>query len=296
MPEGSISILGGNSLTYYYKLVIPGTYMYHCHREAAEHMQMGMLGNLFVRPAQDRLPSQTFPGGFAHTQGNIYGYNDADGSTFANSEVPIQLGSTDAWFHNLDQGIQNVSFSIEDPKYAQLNGRGYPDTANPGSLPVVPPQDNFGNLGNSNYPTPPLPNQNVSTQITATHGQKVLLRFSSLDTTKFFTLTGLGLPMKVVGHDGRLLEQCTQVDPHNEVECLTPSRISPVVSAAPKTGFGTSSITLGGGMSDDVLVDLTNVTPGTYFLYTTNLNYLANDEEDYGGMMTELVVQGGGRR
>ena len=28
----------------------PGTYMYHCHVEATEHMQMGMLGNLYVRP------------------------------------------------------------------------------------------------------------------------------------------------------------------------------------------------------------------------------------------------------
>ena len=34
----------------------PGTYMYHCHVEATEHMQMGMLGNLYVRPAQDGTP------------------------------------------------------------------------------------------------------------------------------------------------------------------------------------------------------------------------------------------------
>jgi hypothetical protein len=29
---------------------------------------------------------------------------------------------------------------------------------------------------------------------------------------------------------------------------------------------------------------------GTYLLYTTNLNYLSNDGEDFGGMMTEIVV------
>ena len=44
-------------------------------------------------------------------------------------------------------------------------------------------------------------------------------------------------------------------------------------------------------MATDVLIDTAGVAPGTYFLYTTNLNYLANDKEDYGGMMTTVVVQ-----
>jgi len=29
---------------------------------------------------------------------------------------------------------------------------------------------------------------------------------------------------------------------------------------------------------------------GTYFLYTTNLHQLANDAENFGGMMTEIQV------
>ena len=29
---------------------------------------------------------------------------------------------------------------------------------------------------------------------------------------------------------------------------------------------------------------------GTYFLYTTNLDHLSNDAENFGGMMTEIVV------
>jgi len=41
----------------------------------------------------------------------------------------------------------------------------------------------------------------------------------------------------------------------------------------------------------DVIVDTAGVTPGTYFLYTTNLNYLSNNDQDFGGMMTEIVVQ-----
>jgi hypothetical protein len=47
---------------------------------------------------------------------------------------------------------------------------------------------------------------------------------------------------------------------------------------------------LGGGEAREVILDTTNVEPGTYFLYTTNLDHLANHNEDYGGMMTEIVI------
>ena len=59
VPDNSVSINVGSSLTYFYNIVEPGTYMYHCHVEAAEHMQMGMLGNLYVKPAQNKLADGT---------------------------------------------------------------------------------------------------------------------------------------------------------------------------------------------------------------------------------------------
>jgi hypothetical protein len=51
-------------------------------------------------------------------------------------------------------------------------------------------------------------------------------------------------------------------------------------------------VTLGGGESADVLIEIpAAAASGTkYFLYTTNLNYLSNREDDLGGMMTEIVV------
>ena len=52
----------------------------------------------------------------------------------------------------------------------------------------------------------------------------------------------------------------------------------------------TNSVTLGGGETYDVILDTTNVDPGTYFLYAADLNNLSNDSEDYGGMMTEIVI------
>lgn len=77
VPENSISINMGSTLTYFYNLAVPGTYFYHCHVEAAEHMQMGMNGNLYVKPAQNQLADGTVlnPGAadpFVHNTGNEY--------------------------------------------------------------------------------------------------------------------------------------------------------------------------------------------------------------------------------
>jgi hypothetical protein len=54
--------------------------------------------------------------------------------------------------------------------------------------------------------------------------------------------------------------------------------------------FDVTTLTLGGGEVREVLIDTADVATGTYFLYTTNLNRLSNNEEDYGGMMTEIVI------
>jgi FtsP/CotA-like multicopper oxidase with cupredoxin domain len=248
-------------MTYYYKQYEPGTYIYHCHVEAAEHMQMGMLGNLYVRPRQNRLPPQTFANGFVHAAGNQYAYNDGDGSTFYNVEYALQLASFDHNFHDASASVQPLPFADMRPTYAMINGRGYPDTVNPGALP--PPVDGDGAPANFGKVSQPL-----SALVSASVGQKILLRLSSLDVTRFFTVSVLGLPMKVVGQGGRLLR-----GPDGK-----------------NLAYDTSSVTLGGGESVDVIIDTAGATPGRYFLYTTNLNYLSNNAEDFGGMMTEIRI------
>jgi len=247
-PMASIAINMGASLTYYYQAPDPGTYMYHCHVEATEHMQMGMLGNLYVTPLQDG----TSVGGCTSAK---YVYNDGDGSTCYDVDYPVQIHAFDSNFHDLHIAIQPLPFAMMKDNYPMLNGRGYPDTINPASL--TPPADNGG-----------IPSQKVSSLITATSGQKILLRISSLATVDFYTLTVLGIPMKVVGRDARILRS----------------------SGGANLSYMTNSVTLGGGESTDVILNTAGVAPGTYFLYTTNLNNLSNDAEDYGGMMTEIVI------
>jgi hypothetical protein len=249
-------------------------------------MQMGMLGNLYVRPRQNRFEDNwCFATGQVETPGNCaghqhsnpdynanrnlddpvhgdkYAYDDGDGSTYYDVDYPVQIGSMDPDFHDASEGVQALPFALMSDKYPMLNGRGYPDTMNP--------------LAIMNTADDPKPSQKDHTKIDATVGQKVLLRISNLNVTRLYTLATLGIPMKVIGYNARLFRGPS---PDGGV---TPGK---------NLYYETNSLTLGGGEAVDVLLDTTGVTPGTYFLYTTNLNYLTNNEEQFGGMMTEITI------
>ena len=127
------------------------------------------------------------------------------------------------------------------------------------------------------------PTQRIDSRIVATQGERVLLRISNLNVTTFNTLTSPWLPMQVVGRDAKLLR-------------------SPAGGDIYRT---TNSVTLGGGMSMDEILDTTDVAPGTYFLYSNNqyqLNTQLCDPTDLecfqydnpqgglGGMLTEIVI------
>jgi FtsP/CotA-like multicopper oxidase with cupredoxin domain len=246
MASGGINM--GSTFTYYYNNVEPGTYMYHCHVEASEHMQMGMLGNLYVKPAQDDAPP-VCPGGRVFAG---FAYNDGDCSTGYDVAYYIQETAFDPRFHHADNSYNPLNFADMNDTYTMFNGRGYPDTIYTGSI---------ANINGNN-------SQNTNALITATSGQRILLRISSLSTVDFYTVTLLGMTMQVVGQGARLLR-----GPDGK-----------------NLYYTTNSITLGGGESNDVIIDTSDVAPGTYFLYTTNLHNLSNDAEDFGGMMTEIVI------
>jgi hypothetical protein len=78
----------------------------------------------------------------------------------------------------------------------------------------------------------------------------------------------MGIPMKIVGYNAKLLRD----------------------QAGNNLYYTTNSITLAGGESLDAILDSTGVAPGTYFLYTPQLDHLSNDAENFGGLMTEVVV------
>ena len=285
VPDASVAINIGGSFTYYYLAPDAGTYFWHCHISPPEHLQMGMVGQIYVRPRQNRVPAGTtllaalttqqgnlrtackstsdilctnpLPAVDTHaTGGGKYAYNDGDGTTAYDVEYPLQIHGFDPNFHFVGMTFNPESFADMKDKFFLLNGRSYPDTITPGPLAT---QTTDG----SNHFSQPLPSI-----ITLTAGQKALLRISDLDVTEYQTLASLGIPMKVIGYNAKLLRD----------------------QAGNNMYYTTNSITLAGGESLDVILDSTGIPPGTYYLYTPNLDHLSNDAENFGGLMTEVRV------
>ena len=302
VPDASIAINIGASFTYYYLAPDAGTYFWHCHITPPEHLQMGMVGQLYVRARQDRVPSG----------GNLYtylGYQNgisepathptADLRTVCNPATDIlcsatmpavntgavqgtdKLGNPQMYVYN--DGDGSTAYDVEYP--IQMHGFD-PNfhfvgmTFNPELF--VDMKDKYFLLNGRSYPDTiaPGPQATISSDgvmhysqplpaiINIPLGGKALLRMVNLSVTEYHTLQSLGVPMHVVGWNAKLLRD---QDGNN-------------------TEYWTNSITLGGGESLDVILDATGVPAGTYYLYTPQLDHLSNDAENFGGMMTEVHV------
>jgi FtsP/CotA-like multicopper oxidase with cupredoxin domain len=249
VPDLSIAPTDGATLHYYYENVHPGTYIWHCHVEATEHLQMGMIGQLYVTPAQDGTTLVDASNGQSYTR---FAYNDGNASTGYDVAKAIQLTDFDVAFHDASLGVQPLPFANMDHTYFLMNGRGYPDTVDPNPL--------INSEGN--------PSQPLDALIEVNQGERILIRLSNLSITLFHTIEALGLPMRVVGEDARLLRGPTGQD----------------------LSYLTNSVTIGGGQTVDVLIDTAGMAPGTYFLFSRNLFTLNNNEERRGGMMAEIRV------
>jgi len=306
VPDASVAINIAASFTYYYLAPDAGTYFWHCHITPPEHLQMGMVGQIYVRPRQNRvavggslynalvaqqgdlrtacnsaadiLCSNPLPAGGSASNtatrasgAGKYAYNDGDGSTYYDVEYPLQIHGFDPNFHVVGMTFNPEGFSDMKDKYFLLNGRSYPDTVTPGPLETQS-SDQVQHFS-----------QPLSAIINIPAGKRALLRISDLDVTEFQTLASLGIPMKVIGYNAKLLRD----------------------QAGNNMYYSTNSITLGGGESLDVILDtcVTRSNPadpsstctapmpsGTYYLYTPNLDHLSNDAENFGGLMTEVHV------
>jgi FtsP/CotA-like multicopper oxidase with cupredoxin domain len=255
VPEMSASVPIGKSITYYYRPHEAGTYMYHCHFEDVEHVQMGMTGLLYVRPKLNA------------TTGKTHVFNDA--KTRYDREFPIFLSENMPEDHWRDAHIQVSDWSTYDPGFALINGRAFPDTIAP-SVPRFDPatisyngtQGNPQDLGVLER----LRYQPRSALVRAVTNETVLLRIAHLGSVRH-TLTLDGVPMHVIGSDASQLK-----GPNGE-----------------DTSYWTNSVGLGPGESRDVL--FTAPAPGTYLLYDRNYMNLSNGGgSGYGGMLTHLVV------
>jgi FtsP/CotA-like multicopper oxidase with cupredoxin domain len=310
VPDASVAINIGGSFTYYYLAPDAGTYFWHCHITPPEHLQMGMVGQLYVRPRQNRvasgsnlytaraaqdtdkrtacvsvsdiLCSNNLPltngaviatgNGLTRAATGYYAYNDGDGSTYYDVEYPLQIHGFDPNFHFVGMTFNPEAFADMKDKYFLLNGRSYPDT------------DVAGPLATQSSDTKVHYSQPLASVINIPAGRRALLRIADLDVSEYQTLASLGVRMQVVGYNAKLLRD----------------------QAGNNTGYFTNSITLGGGESLDVILDTCLVrsnpadpsssctTPlaagSVFFLYTPQLDHLSNDAENFGGLMAEVHI------
>ena len=288
VPDASVAINIGGSFTYYYLAPDAGTYFWHCHITPPEHLQMGMVGQVYVRPRQNRwrgpllaglqrqqddprtrcdsrdiLCSNPLPRLDTAATGDgskKYAYNDGDGSTVYDVEYPIQIHGFDPNFHFVGMTFNPENFTDMKDKYFLLNGRSYPDTVTDGPLAT---QTTDGSM----HFAQPLPSI-----INIPAGGRALLRISDLDVTEYQTLASEGMPMTVVGINAKLLRD----------------------QAGNNLYYNTNSITLAGGESIDVILDASDKSKypagSTFYLYTPNLDHLSNDAENFGGLMTEVRI------
>jgi FtsP/CotA-like multicopper oxidase with cupredoxin domain len=298
VPDASVAINIGGSFTYYYLAPDAGTYFWHCHVTPPEHLQMGMVGQLYVRPRQNRVPVGsslyaslqmqqtdlrtacrpaadilcstnlpadlgTLPGQTATTLAATsikYAYNDGDGVSAYNVEYPLQIHGFDPNFHFVGMTFNPEGFVDMKDKYFLLNGRSYPDTVAPG------PQVALSSDGLHHFSQP------MPSIINIPLGGKALLRIADLAVTEYATLASLGIRMHVIGYNAKLLRD----------------------QAGNNTDYYANSITIGGGESLDVILDASNTTlyplGSVFYLYTPQLDHLSNDAENFGGLMTEVHI------
>ena len=305
VPELSAAVPIGKTLTYYYRPHDAGTYMYHCHFEDVEHVQMGMTGLVWVRPLlnyQADGVTQKFGTNASdpvtYRKALRYLYNDE--STFYHREFPIFLSENQPESHWRDAHIQITDWAEYKPGFALMNGRAYPDTVEIATDPnydyVADPANRYPfnlvtypNIPQNTPSDPPNPHlsdpnyirrnqlqrlryQPSTSVIDVNAGEIIALRIASLGYIRH-TLTIDGVPLHVVGADA--------------------SQLKSLVSKGgdgTDNSYNTDTVDVAPGESRDVLFTAPS-TPGTYQLYDRDFSNLSNaGDGGYGGMITEVRV------
>jgi multicopper oxidase len=327
VPEASIAINIGASFTYYYLSPDAGTYFYHCHITPPEHLQMGMVGQLHVRPRQDRVPPGTSLFASLGLQNGLNCPTTGTTCTPLTSATPdlrtvcnpgrdilcsatmpaINTGATEGsdllgnpQRYTYNDGDGSTAYDVEYP--IQMHGFD-PNfhfvgmTFNPELF--VDMKDKYFLLNGRGYPdtVAPGPQATISSDGTRHYSQP-------LPAIINIPVGGKAL-LRLVNLSVTEYHTLQSVGiPMKEVGFMAKLLRDQTGS---NTEFYTNSITLGGGESLDVILDASDAScaayaggagcaaklypaGSTFYVYTPQLDHLSNDAENFGGMMTEVHI------
>ena len=325
VPDATWAVNIGATVTYYYMAPDAGTYFYHCHITPPEHLQMGMVNQLYVRPRQDRVPQgkdlYTYLGyqnGISEPASNptpdLRTVCSPGADILCSATMPaVNTGATRAATGSLC-GNPTMTTSGLTPNYTYNDGDGstcydveYPIqmhgfdpnfhfvgmTFNPELF--VDMKDKYFLLNGRSYP------DTVAAGPQATMTTDGQMHYSQ------------PLPAIInIPAGGRALLRMVNlsVTEYHTLQSLgIPMKEVGFMAklwrdqAGLDTEFYTNSITLGGGESLDVILDASDAGCGSagcaaklypagsvFYLYTPQLDHLSNDAENFGGMMTEVHI------
>ncbi|MGE5320071.1 MAG: multicopper oxidase domain-containing protein [Hyphomicrobiaceae bacterium] len=313
VPEPSVAINIGGSMTYYYLAPDAGTYMWHCHITPPEHLQMGMVGQVYVRPRQNRVPlGQSLYAGLVAQQSDprTACYPQTD-STHSDPDIlcSAPLPATDngavhtnnlaghPTLYTYNDGDGSTAYDVEYP--IQIHGfdptfHFVGMTFNP--EPFTDMKDKYFLLNGRSYPDT-ISNANYIAGWTP-YGS---MTTQSTDGTMHASQP---LPTLInIPAGGKALLRISDLDVTEE-ETLASLGIPMHVigynakilrdQAGNSMAYDTNSVTLGGGESLDLILDASDTTKyhagQTFYLYSPNLDHLSNDAENFGGLMTEVHI------
>jgi len=330
VPDASVAINIGASFTYYYLAPDAGTYFWHCHITPPEHLQMGMVGQLYVRPRQDRVPAG----------GNLFsylGFQNGVSEPAGHTAVDLRTVCKPASDILCSATMPAATSGATRPAAGKLCSGAAVTSGTEGTTPEYVYNDGDGSsCYDVTYPI-------------QMHGFDPNFHFVGMTFNpelfvdmkdKYFLLNGRSYPDTVaagpqasMASDGQMhysqpLPAIINIPAGGKASLrlvnLSVAEYFTLQSVGVpmheigfnakllrdqdgnNTEFYANSITLGGGESLDVILDASDDScraylgtgcaaklypvGSTFYVYSANLEMLSNDAENFGGMMTEVHI------
>ena len=241
VPANAKNIGAGNVVVYMFAPDKPGTYMYHCHQEASNHVQMGMYGALVVYNPTD-LAAADGPG--QGKGGNLHGWDYTKDYVLLLTEFDLQQ-------HKAEQRggpFNPVNFK---PTYWFINGLSFPNTVGAGLVGF-----NFNNWKSAHPGYDPLIVGSVGGGAgNPALADKVLLRVINMGFQ--------AQPMHMHGFHGKIIGSDQRAWPWANQAGLTPSG----------EGMEKNTLLIGSGETYEWLIDFSQQSLNSTYATTVQTRY-----------------------